>query len=168
MLQVYVSPYHVCCHFIPNQSYIAPLPPQYPSSQLLPQYRMLEEQSLGRNTLDSLYCLTGAAFRRGQQKQGDVVRHHLKRVNLQPVALCSALEDLLQALSHRTLQNQFTVLRSPNQVVLEVVHHVLGTLDRVHFAYTNSIIQLRRISAFLPQQAGGYLGEALYEYEPTL
>ena len=31
----------------------------------------------------------------------------------------------------------------------------LGTLDGAHLAYSNGGIYLRRISAFLPQQAGG-------------
>jgi len=153
MLQFDVPAYYARCHFIPNRPYKVPLTPQFPSPQLLPQLGMTTKQLPGRNTLENLHHLAWTVFGWSQQKQVDVVRHHLKRVNLQLVALCNALENLLQALSHRTLQNQFTVLWNPNKVVLEVVHRVLGTLDRVHLPDTNSRIRLRRISAFLPPES---------------
>jgi hypothetical protein len=162
MQQLDVPSYNFRCHFISNRPHKVPVPPQFSSPQLLLQLRMTTKQLPRRNTLENLYCRAGTVFRCGQQKQVNVVRHHLKRVNLKLVALCNALENLLQTISHRTLQNQFAVLRNPDEVVLEVVHRVLGTLNRTHLPYTNSRIRLWRISAFLPPASWGVSQRRLF------
>ena len=155
MLQFDVPSYHLRGHFISNRAYKVAIPPQFSSPQLLPQLRMTTKQLPRGDTLYDLYHLAGTVFRWGQQKQVNVVSHHLKCVNLKLIALCNTLENILQAIPYRTLQNHFTVLRNPNKVVLEVVHRMLATLNRAHLPYTNSRIHLRRISAFLPPASWG-------------
>jgi len=155
MLQFDVPTYHVRRYFIPNRSHKIPITPQFPAPQLLPQCRMLAEQFPGRNTLENLYHVAGTVLGWNKQKQVDVIRHYLQRVNLHLIAFRDTLEDLLQTLSHRTFQNQFPVLRNPNKVVLEIVDCMLGSFDRAHLAYTNKQIRLQRISAFLPPASWG-------------
>ena len=155
MLQFYVPPYHVCRHLIPNRSHKVPITPQLPTPQFFPQCRVSLEHLPSQNTLENLYHVTGTVFGWNQHKQVHVIRHYFKRINLQFVAFRNTVEDLLQALSNRTFQNQFSVLRDPNKVVLEVVNRMLGSFDGAHSIYGNGRIRLRRIPAFLPPASWG-------------
>jgi len=155
MLKFDVPPNHFRRHLIPNRSYEVTLTPQLSSPQLLPQPWIATKYLTRRYTLQYLYYSTWAVLRWGQQEQVDMIRHHLKRINLHLITLCNALKDLLQPLSNTTLQDQLAVLRSPNKVILEVVHCVPSSPNRAHLSHTNSFIRLRRISTFLPPASWG-------------
>ena len=155
MLKLDVPPNHCRRHLIPNRSYKVTVTPQLSSPQLRPQPWIATKHFTSRYALQYLYYSTRTVLRWCHQKQVDMIRHHLKRINLHLVTLCNALKDLLQPFSNTTLQDQLAVLRNPNKVILEVVHRVPSSPNRAHLSHTNSFIRLRRISAFLPPASWG-------------
>jgi len=155
MLKLDVPPNHFRRHLISNRSHKVTIIPQLPSPQLLPQPWISTKHLTRRYTLQYLYNSTRTVLRWGHQEQVDMIRHHLKRINLHLITLCNTLKDLLQPFSNATLQDQLPVLRNPNEVILEVVHRVPSSLNRTHLLHTNSLIRLQRISAFLPPASWG-------------
>jgi len=155
MLKFDVPPNHFPRHLITNRSHKVSITPQLPSPQFLPHPWILTKHLTRRYTLQYLYNSTRTVLRWGHQEQVDMIRHHLKRINLHLITLCNTLKDLLQPFSNVTLQDQLPVLRNPNKVVLEVVHCVPSSLNWTHLLHTNSLIRIRRISAFLPPASWG-------------
>jgi len=155
MLKLDVPPNHFRRHLISNRSYEVSITPQLSSPQLLPQPWITTKYLPRQDTLQYLYNSTRTVLRWCHQKQLDMIRHHLKRVNFHLITLCNTIKDLLQSFSNTTLQDQLPVLRSPNEVILEVVHCVPSSPNRAHLSHTNSFIRLRRISASLPPASWG-------------
>ena len=155
MLQLDVSSYHIGRHFIPNRSHEVPVTPQFPAPQLLPQFRVPAKQLPCRNALEYLYHMTGTVLGGSYQKHVDMIRHYFKRINLHLVAFLNAVEDPLQTLRHKTFKDHPSILRNPNNVILEIVDSVFRTFDGTHLPDTNCHIRLRRISAFLPPASCG-------------
>ena len=165
MLQLYVSTNHRSGHFIPHRPYKVAVAPQLSSPQLLPQFGVTTEQFPCRDTLDDLHHPAGTVLGRRRKKQVDAIGHYLQGVNLQPISRSNAVENLFQALSHRPFQDKLAVFRNPNKVVLQVINRMFGTFNRIHPAYGNGRIRLRRISAFLPPaKLGGIQRRFLMNY----
>ena len=155
MLKRDVPPNHCRRHLISNRSYEVSITPQLSSPQFLPQPWITTKYLPRRYTLQYLYNSTRTVLRWCQQEQVDMIRHHLKRINLHLITVCNPLKDLLQPFSNTTLQDQLPVLRNPNKVIFEVVHCVPSLLNWTHLLHTNSMIRLRRISASLPPASWG-------------
>ena len=79
-----------------------------------------------------------------------MIWHHRDSIDFQLIAFTDPLEDFLQTLGYRSLQDELAVLGYPDEVILEIVDRMFGTIDSADRAYGNGIIRLRRISAFLP------------------
>jgi len=164
MLKLDVPPNYCRRHLISNRSYKVSITPQLSSPQFLPQPWIATKHLPRRYTLHYLYNPTRTVLRWCQQEQVNMIRHHFKRINLHLITLCNTLKDLLQPFSNAILQDQLPIkLRNPNKVILEVINCVPSSPNRAHLPHTNSFICLRRISAFLPQRAGGYPPESLYK-----
>jgi len=163
MLKRDVPPNHSRRYLISNRSHKVSIAPQLPSPQFLPQPWISTKYLPRRYTLQYLYNSTRTVLRWCQQEQVDMIRHHLKRINLHLITPCNPLKDLFQPFfSNTTLQDQLPVLRNPNKVIFEVVHWVPSLLNWTHLLHTNNMIRLRRISAFLsPASWGVYTGEPL-------
>ena len=120
-----VSSDHISSHFVSYTSDKVAVAPQLTSPKLLSQSSKLFEYFSRRYTLQYLHHFCRRIFRWHFQEYVHMVFHYLHGVNPKPIFLCYPLKHFLRVLSHLTCQDRPSILRYPDQMVLDIKNGVL-------------------------------------------
>ena len=79
------------------------------------------------NTLEQLCHIGWTVLGRRRHEQMDVVRHHLTSKNLESILDCNLIQQFSQSVGYLPGQDVSSVLGTPDQMVVDVVHCAFGS-----------------------------------------
>jgi len=120
-----ISPNHVCSYFVPYTSDKVTITPQLTSPKILSQSPELPKHLSGRYTLQYLHHFRWRVFRWHLKKYVHMIFHYLHSVYPEPIFLCYSLKHFFCVLSNLTYQDVLSILRYPDQMVLDIKYSVL-------------------------------------------
>ena len=120
-----ISANHICSHFVPYTPDKVTVTPQLTSPEIPSQSPKPFEHLSGRYTLQYLHHLRRREFRRHLKKYVHMVLHYLHGVYPEPIFLCYPLKHFFCVLSNLTCQDVLSILRYPDQMVLDIKYSVL-------------------------------------------
>jgi len=120
-----ISPNHICSHFVTYAPDKVAITPQFPRPKLSSQPTKLLEHLSRRHTLQYLYYFRRREFWWHLQKYVHMVFHYLHGVHPKPIFIRYSLKHFFGIFSNLTYQDFPSILRYPDQMVLDIENSVL-------------------------------------------
>ena len=120
-----ISPNHICGHFVPYTSDKVTITPQLTRPKIPSQSPKLFKHFPRRYTLQYLHHFRWRVLRRHLKKYVHMVLHYLHSVYPEPIFLCYPLKHFFCVLSNLTYQDVLSILRYPDQMLLDIKYSVL-------------------------------------------